>query len=103
MELVIDNLACNRGGRQVFRDLSLRLSPGTPALVRGPNGVGKSSLLRVLAGLTPLASGDARLGDLSLASDRAAFQASDLGPRVLGPLVTAPGWLVRRGSKLEKI
>ncbi|MEQ8347403.1 MAG: heme ABC exporter ATP-binding protein CcmA [Sneathiellaceae bacterium] len=48
-----ENLACARGERAVFRDVSLRLEPGGALLLRGPNGSGKSSLLRVLAGLLP--------------------------------------------------
>jgi len=74
MDLEIDNLACRRAGRMVFRDLGFRLGAGEAAALRGPNGVGKSTLLRVLAGLIPAAGGDARLGDISLARDRGAFQ-----------------------------
>lgn len=78
MELALDNLTCRRGGRVVFRDLSFRLQAGQAAIVRGPNGVGKSSLLRVLAGLVPVASGDALLGDIprgiSLSRARSDFQ-----------------------------
>lgn len=74
MELVLDNLACRRGGRTVFRDLSFRLGAGQAALVRGPNGVGKSSLLRVLAGLVPMAGGEVRLGEISLGGARGHFQ-----------------------------
>ncbi len=73
MDLVIDKLTCRRGGRTVFRDLSFRLSGGA-ALLRGPNGAGKSSLLRQLAGFVPVASGDVRLGQTSLRTDRSAFQ-----------------------------
>ncbi|MYE01282.1 MAG: ATP-binding cassette domain-containing protein, partial [Alphaproteobacteria bacterium] len=50
-------LACERGGRLLFRDLDLALAPGEAALVTGPNGAGKSSLLRVLAGLLPASAG----------------------------------------------
>ncbi len=49
-----------RGERLVFRDLSFELPPGGALLLRGPNGAGKSSLLRALAGLTPLAAGTLR-------------------------------------------
>jgi heme exporter protein A len=45
------NLACSRGGRLVFSDLSFRVSSGMLLAVVGPNGSGKSSLLRLLAGL----------------------------------------------------
>lgn len=44
-------VACFRGGRIVFQNLSFALAAGGAALVLGPNGSGKSSLLRLLAGL----------------------------------------------------
>ncbi|WP_310473752.1 heme ABC exporter ATP-binding protein CcmA [Sandarakinorhabdus sp.] len=49
--LVIDNLACRRGGRLLFDAVSARVEPGGALLLTGPNGAGKSSLLRLLAGL----------------------------------------------------
>jgi heme exporter protein A len=51
--LVLDarGLACVRGGRTVFVDLSFRLAAGNAMAVVGPNGAGKSSLLRLIAGL----------------------------------------------------
>jgi heme exporter protein A len=49
------DLACERGGRLLFRGLSFALQPGQVVWLRGRNGRGKSSLLRLLAGLsTPL-------------------------------------------------
>lgn len=72
--LEIDTLSARRGARPVLAGLSFTLSGGEAAVLRGPNGVGKSTLLRVLAGLLPLSDGDVRLGDLSLAQDRAGFQ-----------------------------
>jgi heme exporter protein A len=57
MQLSADNLACIRGGREVFRDLSFKLGAGEALLVTGRNGAGKSSLLRVIAGLLRLTSG----------------------------------------------
>jgi heme exporter protein A len=58
----------------VFRDLCFQVEAGQAAALRGPNGVGKSTLLRQLAGLIPVAGGDAWLGKVSLAADRQGFQ-----------------------------
>lgn len=57
MQVELEALACHRGGRIVFRGIDFTVPAGKAALVRGPNGVGKSSLLRVLAGLIPAAAG----------------------------------------------
>jgi heme exporter protein A len=51
MRLLASELGCIRGGRQVFRDLSFAVGAGEALVVTGPNGVGKSSLLRLTAGL----------------------------------------------------
>ncbi len=55
--LTASNLAIFRGERLVFRDISFSLGSGACLVLRGANGAGKSSLLRGLAGLTPLAAG----------------------------------------------
>lgn len=74
MRLVLDTLACRRAGRTVFRHLCFSIAGGDVVEVRGPNGVGKSSLLRLLAGFLPPADGDARLDERSLRRDPAGFQ-----------------------------
>lgn len=51
------DLACVRGGRMLFAHVSFTLKFGQSLLLRGPNGVGKSSLLRLVAGLLPLHTG----------------------------------------------
>ena len=57
MQLKGNNLSCSRGGREVFRGLSFSVAAGEALVVTGRNGAGKSSLLRVLAGLVHLADG----------------------------------------------
>lgn len=50
-DLAFRGVTCARGGRTLFADLSFAVPPGGAVLVSGPNGVGKSSLLRIAAGL----------------------------------------------------
>lgn len=52
------NLACSRGYRDLFADLNLHVQPGEILRVEGRNGSGKTSLLRILAGLAQPVSGD---------------------------------------------
>jgi heme exporter protein A len=56
-------LACRRGGRMVFEGLSFDVGPGEYLHLAGNNGSGKSSLLRVIAGLIPQAAGEVSYGD----------------------------------------
>jgi heme exporter protein A len=51
------DLGCQRGGRLLFSRLNVSVSPGEAVWVRGPNGRGKTSLLRLLAGLSHPAEG----------------------------------------------
>jgi heme exporter protein A len=74
-KLLFDRVACTRGGRLLFEDLSFHLAPGEAALVSGPNGRGKSSLLRMAAGLLAPSAGDiVREGAVALAAEAAALE-----------------------------
>lgn len=66
------------GLHPVLQDVTLYCPPGTITLVVGPNGVGKSSLLRLALGLLPAEGGQALLAGQDMrAADRAA-----IGPRI---------------------
>jgi heme exporter protein A len=74
--LRLEGLACLRGGRMLFRGVNLTLAAGGGALLTGPNGVGKSSLLRVVAGLLPAFAGTVeRTGGIALTDERLALDA----------------------------
>lgn len=57
MQLSASGLTCLRGGREVFANLEFTLPAGEAMSVTGRNGAGKSSLLRIIAGLLPAANG----------------------------------------------
>jgi heme exporter protein A len=58
--LEVINLGCIRGDRRLFRDLNFSATPGELIEVRGANGSGKTSLLRILSGLAAPAGGEVR-------------------------------------------
>jgi heme exporter protein A len=61
MRLSASDLACRRGGRAVFSGLSFSIAAGESLTIRGRNGAGKSSLLRMIVGLLRLAAGKLNL------------------------------------------
>jgi heme exporter protein A len=69
MRLTASNLACRRGGREVFAGVSFSVASGELLAIRGRNGAGKSSLLRMVVGLVRVADGQLALeaGDPELA------------------------------------
>ena len=59
--LTAEKLACVRGDRRVFSGLDFEVKSGEVLVVEGANGVGKTSLLRLIAGFLPPAEGAVRI------------------------------------------
>ena len=57
MTLTVTNVACARGGLTVLSGIRFTLKPGQVLVLQGPNGIGKTTLLRTIAGLQPPQSG----------------------------------------------
>lgn len=76
-----ENLACTRGERRLFAGLSFRVGQGSALAVTAANGVGKTSLLRLIAGFIAPSDGTVRL----VAKDREITDAEERGKQI--------GWL----------
>ena len=57
MAISVKSLSVSRGGINLLQDVDIELKNGQAGILRGPNGVGKTTLLRALAGLLPVDSG----------------------------------------------
>lgn len=83
--LVANDIACRRGDRILFRGLSLAVETGQIVHLAGPNGIGKSSLIRILAGLLrPFAGTVEREGALALSDERLALDGHQTLEQALG-------------------
>lgn len=76
IKLTGTNLTLFRGDRCLFKGLSFALNPGELLLLEGRNGSGKTSLLRAIAGLLELESGEIELNDVPVRKERQFFQNS---------------------------
>ncbi|HDS1737660.1 cytochrome c biogenesis heme-transporting ATPase CcmA [Pseudomonas hunanensis] len=73
LDLQATGLACERDWRLLFEHLDFQLRPGDMLQVSGPNGSGKTSLLRLLAGLMQPTAGQILLNGRPLAEQRHAL------------------------------
>ncbi len=94
------DLASIRGGRLLFEGVSLELAPGGAAVITGRNGVGKSSLMRIAAGLLRASAGVVeRNAAASLADEGAALDERLTVGRALGFWAGLDGVRAEMGMK----
>ena len=72
--LTFSKLGCTRGGRQLFKGVDCTLHAGHWLYVTGANGVGKTSLLRMLCGLAQVESGEILWNGTPIGSQRDSYQ-----------------------------
>lgn len=72
--LAAHGIACARGGRGLFEGLDIAIEPGGAMLLCGPNGSGKTSLLRLLAGFLEPADGWLTWNGRAVVEDIQAYQ-----------------------------
>src|SRR5947207_15340458 len=68
-------LTCSRGPATLFRDVAFHVSSGEWLAVRGPNGCGKTTILRCIAGLTRLDRGRVSWNGEATTTNRDSFNA----------------------------
>jgi len=68
-KLIVNNLSCQRGYKLLFENLSFELNSGEVLKVSGPNGSGKTSLMKILAGLSSFETGSIDYDDTKINSE----------------------------------
>lgn len=118
MRLEVRDLVCHRGGVPVLAGVSFVLEAGQALVLRGPNGVGKTTLLRTLAGLQRAEGGSVAMPEEAVAyaghadglklalsvRDNLAFWAAAYGTDDIGPALVAydlDGLLDRQAQDLS--
>ena len=72
----VSNLSCARGDKRLFSGVSFSLQPGQWLHLEGNNGVGKTSLLRLVCGLSALEEGDITWNNQAVSKDPQTFRAN---------------------------
>jgi len=75
-KLQVQGLSCQRDDRTLFRDINFTLTGGQAMQIEGPNGSGKTTMLRILCGLTLPTSGEVFWNDIPIQQDRASYAAN---------------------------
>lgn len=74
--LSAQDLTVARGGLPVLEGLNFSVAAGRALVLRGPNGIGKTTLLRVLSGLQPAVAGQIKAPDMVFAGHQDAVKAT---------------------------
>jgi len=78
-KLTVNNLSCQRGYNLLFENLSFNLSPGEVLRISGPNGSGKTSLLKIISGLNSPESGSITYNQSEVSSEKYQLETLYLG------------------------
>ena len=108
-DLIGEDLACRRGERLVFAGASFRVPTGGALVLTGANGTGKSSLLRLVAGLLTPAAGRLLWGTTPVAEDLAGHRSRlnyvghpDALKAAVTPREMLVFWAALRGQSLRR-
>ncbi len=70
------NISCVRGNKELFSNLGFKVEAGSIVLITGPNGSGKTSLMRIIAGLSPIACGSVKYCGYDIDENRNSYLSS---------------------------